>query len=158
MSMNFQRNKRRERGQLEINLVPMIDVVLVLLIFFIVSTTFNRNSSISIDLPEASNPQTTQYEDKMITLLIDKQGHYFIAAKNSAGQIHNQQLKIETFKEDLASLRGSSPQTPFVISADANTPHQAVIHALDIASQVGFKHIAFATQEPEIAPSNSAKP
>jgi biopolymer transport protein ExbD len=147
--MNFQRNKRRPRASLEINLIPMIDVVLVLLIFFVVSTTFNRNSTINIDLPEANTQQANTYDDKMITLIIDKKGDYFIAAKNEMGAIKNQKLKTETLKEDLASLRGNSPQTPFVISADAKTPHQAVIHALDIASQVGFKHIAFATQEPE---------
>lgn len=144
--MNFHRNKR-SRTPVEINLIPMIDIVLVLLIFFIVTTTFTHESGININLPEANNqPIITANDEKVITLLIDKQGDYFIStSENSAGQ----KLNPDTLKQDLAVIMGNSPQTPFVISADGRTPHQAVIKALDIASQVGFKHIAFATKEPE---------
>ena len=81
--MDFHRNKR-DRSPLEINLIPMIDVVLVLLIFFIVTTTFTHETGININLPEAKGepPQNTE-TDKAITLLIDKQGNYFVSTKES---------------------------------------------------------------------------
>lgn len=145
--MDFHRNKR-SRTPVEINLIPMIDVVLVLLIFFIVTTTFTHETGININLPEAKGePAAT--DGKIITLLIDRQGDYFISTtENESGQ----KLDSDSLKQELATIMGNNPQTPFIISADGKTPHQAVIKALDIASQVGFKHIAFATKEPELAP------
>jgi biopolymer transport protein ExbD len=146
--MNFHRNKR-SRTPVEINLIPMIDVVLVLLIFFIVTTTFTHETGISINLPEATGEPAVATDGKIITLLIDKQGDYFISTKENE---RGQKLDPSTLKQDLAAVMGNSPQTPFIISADGKTPHQAVIKALDIASQVGFKHIAFATKEPDAEP------
>jgi biopolymer transport protein ExbD len=145
-TMNFHRNKR-SRTPVEINLIPMIDVVLVLLIFFIVTTTFTRETGIDINLPEANGEPTTAVDSKIITLLIDKRGNYFIS---TSADTEGKKLDPDTLKQDLAQIMGNAPQTPFVITADGQTPHQAVIKALDIASQVGFKHIAFATKEPEI--------
>jgi biopolymer transport protein ExbD len=147
--MNFQRNKR-ERTAVEINLIPMIDVVLVLLIFFIVTTTFTHETGIKIDLPEAQGePQTAENTDKAITLLIDKQGNYFVSTpENQEGR----QLDSDNLAQEFSAVMGNNPQIPFIISADGRTPHQAVIRALDVASQVGFKHIAFATKEPETKP------
>ena len=145
--MDFRRNKRG-RTPVEINLIPMIDVLLVLLIFFIVTTTFTHETGININLPEANGEPAATTNEKVITLLIDKQGNYFIStAENEEGR----KLDPDTLKQDLTAVMGNAPQTPFIISADGKTPHQAVIKALDIASQVGFKHIAFATKEPEPA-------
>jgi len=147
--MNFHRSKH-SRTQVEINLIPMIDVLLVLLIFFVVSTTFTHDTNIKINLPEAKGEQAS-VEENVITLLIDKTGNYYIATHdNSSGELVNE--KITSLREELTRVMGNAPQTPFVISADGKTPHQAVIRALDIASQVGFKHIAFATKEPEVSP------
>jgi biopolymer transport protein ExbD len=147
--MNFHRNKR-SRTRVEINLLPMIDVLLVLLIFFVVSTTFTHETGININLPEAKGEQNSSNEN-VITLLIDKDGHYYIATRdNTSGDLVNE--KVSSLRKELTRIMGNAPQTPFVISADGKTPHQAVIRALDIASQVGFKHIAFATKEPETAP------
>jgi biopolymer transport protein ExbD len=147
--MNFHRNKRAH-SRVEINLIPMIDVLLVLLIFFVVSTTFTHESGININLPEAKS-EATATDENVITLLIDKEGHYYIATRdNASGELVNE--KISSLRKELTKAMGNAPQTPFVISADGKTPHQAVIRALDIASQVGFKHIAFATKEPEVSP------
>lgn len=145
--MDFHRNKR-SRTPVEINLIPMIDVVLVLLIFFIVTTTFTHETGININLPEANGEPAAATDNKVITLLIDKQGNYFLSTKENT---EGQKLDPDTLKQDLTVVMGNSPQTPFIISADGKTPHQAVIKALDVASQVGFKHIAFATKEPEPA-------
>lgn len=145
--MDFRRNKRG-RTPVEINLIPMIDVLLVLLIFFIVTTTFTHETGININLPEANGEPATSTDSKVITLLIDKQGDYFISTKENP---EGQKLDPDNLKRDLAAVMGNSAQIPFIISADGQTPHHAVIKALDIASQVGFKHIAFATKEPEPA-------
>ncbi len=142
--MNFHRNKR---PPLEINLTPMIDVVFLLLIFFMVTTTFTRETGLNIDLPEAKGQQTKK-NNQSITLLIDAKGQYFISTEDdNRGKLVD--LKKISLKKELTHAMGNHPETPFIISADNKTPHKFVIKALDIASQVGFKHIAFATKEPE---------
>ncbi len=139
--MNFsQRNKK----PLEITLTPMIDVVFLLLIFFMVTTTFNQQSELKINLPEA-NGSETESDQKMIVLSINAEGIYFINGDDGLPhQLLNQ--KNKTLKRALAQIAGNSRRLPFVISADGKTPHQAVVTALDIASQMGFKRITFATK------------
>lgn len=139
--MNF---SRRKRPPLEITLTPMIDVVFLLLIFFMVTTTFNRQSEIKINLPEAQGDEAEAAE-KMIILTIDADGLYFISGDDGLPhQLINQ--KNETLKRALIQAAGNSRQIPFIISADGKTPHQAVVTALDIASQLGFSRITFATK------------
>ena len=119
------------------------------MIFFIVTTTFTHETGININLPEAKGEPAAETDSKAITLLIDKQGNYFVSTSEKES---GRKLDSDNLKQELATIMGNSPQTPFIISADGLTPHQAVIKALDLASQVGFKHIAFATKEPEPAP------
>ncbi|MDQ7090201.1 MAG: biopolymer transporter ExbD [Methylococcales bacterium] len=142
--MNFHRNKR---PPLDINLTPMIDVVFLLLIFFMVTTTFTRETGLNINLPEAKGEQTEK-DNQSITLLIDSKGHYFIST-NDARKGKLVDSRVTTLKQELIKAMNNRTETPVVISADSKTSHQFVIKALDIASQVGFKHIAFATKEPE---------
>ena len=144
--MNFHRKKR---PPLEINLTPMIDVVFLLLIFFMVTTTFTRETGLNINLPEATGKSIPPPKNNQaVTLLIDAEGGYFISTNNEVkGKYVN--LKVTTLKKELQLVMGNHPEIPFVISADGKTAHQAVINALDVASRVGFKHIAFATKEPE---------
>lgn len=135
---------RRRRPPLEISITPMIDVVFLLLIFFMVTTTFNRQTELKVSLPEAKGVEAEKRE-KIITLLIDAEGTYFIS--DDDGKFHqliNQ--KLFTLKKALERAAGNSRQIPFVISADGKTPHQAVISALDVASDLGFKRITFATK------------
>jgi biopolymer transport protein ExbD len=139
--MNF---SRRNKKPLEITLTPMIDVVFLLLIFFMVTTTFNQQSELKINLPEANGTEAESVE-KMIVLTINAEGLYFINGDDGLPhQLLNQ--KNETLKRALIQIAGDSRRLPFVISADSKTPHQSVITALDIASQMGFKHITFATK------------
>jgi biopolymer transport protein ExbD len=143
--MNFHRNKR---PRLEITLTPMIDVVFLLLIFFMVTTTFTHETGLNIDLPEAKGEQTAQ-DNQSITLLIDAKGGYFISTDNAPkGQLVDS--KKTTLKKELMRVMNNRPEIPFIISADSKTAHRFVIKALDIASQIGFKHIAFATQQPKV--------
>lgn len=139
--MNF---NRRKRPPLEISITPMIDVVFLLLIFFMVTTTFNRHTELKINLPEAKG-QEAEKEEKVINLMIDADGTYFIASKDGKyRELVNQNLS--TLKRALEQVAGNSRMIPFIISADGNAPHHAVISALDIASQLGFKRITFATK------------
>lgn len=143
--MNFHRKKR---PALEITLTPMIDVVFLLLIFFMVTTTFTQETGLDINLPEASNDIAIR-KNLTITLLIDAEGNYFVSTPTTK-QEALVNLNPITLKKTLNQMLTANNvnDTSLVISADGKTSHTAVIKALDIASQVGFKHIAFATEEP----------
>ncbi len=128
------------RGSPDINLTPLIDVVFLLLIFFMVSTTFEHTSQIELALPEASAEGALKQPDKRIDITIDKEGHYYVNDKGVSGT-------------DLASLRRAilkaselKPDLPVTIYADSRTPHQAVITAMDAASQLGYSKMSFATR------------
>lgn len=126
----------------EVNLTPLIDVVFLLLIFFMVSTTFEHQSRIQIELPEATaSPEET--EEESIEIVIDAQGRYFIGEE----QVVNTELK--TLKSALSKVVGDRGTVPVTIRADASTPHQAVITALDATSQLGLTQISLATSRIE---------
>jgi biopolymer transport protein ExbD len=142
--MNFQRRKRRK---IDITLISMIDVLFVLLLFFMVSTTFSRQTQVKIRLPEAGGSEAEKQQES-VELIINADGIYFL--KGSDGLPHelvNQ--RAETLKQELQKLAAHSAHLPFIISADGNTPHQAVITALDMAGQSGFNHITFEAQQPK---------
>lgn len=139
--MNFSRKKR---APLEVSLTPMIDVVFLLLIFFMVTTTFNQQSVIKINLPEA-NGEESEAVEKMIILTINSEGVYFVSDdKGNPHQLINKSPK--TLKRALIQSAGNSRTIPFIISADGKTPHQAVVTAIDIATQLGFSRVTFATK------------
>lgn len=136
--MNFRRHKK---DKLELSMTPMIDVVFLLLIFFMVTTTFNRETKLKVQLPEAQAEQAPA--NKRLEVTINAQGIYFINSQ----QLVNQRL--ETLKRALSEAAGDSRDQPLVISADAKTPHQAVISVLDVASQLSLTNIAFAAKAPK---------
>jgi biopolymer transport protein ExbD len=146
--MRFQRKKR---PNLDITLISMIDVLFVLLLFFMVSTTFNRNTQVKIKLPEA-NGAGAENHAKMITLNIDANGAYSLVVDNSNSPLPLADSKIETLKLALHDLNVDKKAMPFIINADGKTPHQAVITALEAASNEGFSKITFAAQKPNDKP------
>jgi len=137
--------KPERREEIDLNLTPLIDVVFLLLIFFMVSTTFEKTSKLKIDLPEAS-AQATAQPDKKIVIGIDVKGRYFINDR----QLVNTQLK--TLKLALLKMAGDNKDIPIVLRADAKTPHQSVVTAMDAASQVGLTRLSISTLE-----TNSSK-
>ena len=143
--MKFQR-KRRER--VDITLISMIDVLFVLLLFFMVSTTFNRHTEVKIKLPQASGEEV-ESNPKSVNVTIDEKGVFFLMAGNESQSRRLPDQNRETLARELSRLSAEEKDLPFIISADAKTPHQAVMTVLDVAGQVGFNHITFATQEPE---------
>ncbi len=126
-------------------LVSMIDVLFVLLLFFIVSTTFNRQTEVNVKLPEANGAEAETHE-KMVTLIIDADGVYYLEGEDGLPHELVNQNK-DTLRQELQKIASHSSQLPFIINADGKTPHQAVIAALDSAGQAGFTHISFATEE-----------
>lgn len=137
------RTPRREEPDL--NLIPLIDVVFMLLIFFMVTTTFNRDAGLEIQLPTAAAEQTEPKADR-IEITIDAEGRYYV---NQQALINTQ---LDTLKRAIKQTAGERRDVPFIISADAKTPHQAVVSAMEAAAQLGFVRITFATQQPQATP------
>lgn len=135
--MNFQRGRTREEP--EINLIPMIDVLLVILIFLMVTTSYAKYSELQINLPQAGGQaDTTQVQP--ITVAIDATAHY--AINNNEVNYTN----TATLSAQLKTAAGTQTDPTIVINADAKTPHQAVINVMEAARQAGFGRITFATQ------------
>lgn len=132
--------RRARRADPEINLTSLIDVVLLLLIFFMVSTTFEREAEISIDLPEAG-ARAAPAEEPMLEVLIDAQGQYYVDGRAVAGG------QSTTLQRALREAAQDAEAPRVLISADRETPHQAVVTAMDAARQVGFLRLTFATTE-----------
>ena len=136
--MNLRPN--REKEQLDVNITPLIDVVFLLLIFFMVSTTFDRQAQLKVKLPEAS-ANAEQQETESIFLAIDAKGQYYINDK----QLVN--TTIKTLKQALVKSMNENKEIAVILKADANTPHQAVVTAMDAAAQVGLTRLSIATME-----------
>jgi len=133
--VNFRHRKKRN---LEISITPMIDVVFLLLIFFMVTTTFNKNTALKITLPESGSKESAPR--KLLVLSIDSKSQYYLNDQPLAD------TNLSTLDSSLASVFKDQDQA-LVINADALAPYQAVVNALDIAGRVGFVQITFATQQ-----------
>jgi len=124
-----------------INLTPLIDVVFLLLIFFMVSTTFDTTSEIKIELPEASANKRPLQDDK-ITIMIDPRGFFYLNGKRLKNK------KSDLLLLELHRLAGSNKQIPVVIQSDAKSPVQSMITAMDVVGQVGLPRLSIATTRP----------
>ena len=132
--------KPDRRDEIDLNLTPLIDVVFLLLIFFMVSTTFEQQSKLKVDLPEASSQAVKQSKDSVV-IGIDAQGRFFINDR----QLVNTQFK--TLKMALMKTVGDKKDVPLVLKADAKTPNQSVVMAMDAAAQLGLTRLSIATLE-----------
>ena len=133
--------KRQSNQQLDVNITPLIDVVFLLLIFFMVSTTFTRETQLSLDLPEATGEES-ETRPEQIEILIDATGQYVINQRSVVSS------NIDTVMKALTEVSGGNQQLPLVITADAKTPHQAVVTAMDAAGRLGFSRLSLTTQKP----------
>ena len=136
--MNLRPQRSDER--VDINLTPLIDVVFLLLIFFMVSTTFDRHAKLKVELPEAS-AKPAQQQQEPVVISIDAKGNYFINDR----QVVN--TTLDTLKIALQKTVGDREDVSLVLRADASTPHQAVVRAMDAASQLGLTRLSIATVE-----------
>jgi len=131
----------RSRDEPEINFIPLIDVLLVILIFLMVTTTYQRVAELQITLPEAS-ADPMQARPREINVGVDTQGRYVIDRKVV------QFTSVAALADTLRAAAGDAKEPVVVINADANATHQSVIHVMEAARLAGFIHITFATQTP----------
>ena len=129
----------RAKTEPEVNLTSLIDVVLLLLIFFMVSTSFVKESQITIQLPEADVQAAVQETPEQIEIMITEQGAYLV---NGRELVNN---RPETVRNALQRVSNGDTSLPLTISADANARHQHVVTAMDVAGRLGFTRISIAT-------------
>lgn len=135
--MNFQRGKRHE--DLEMNLVPLIDVLLVIIIFLVVSATFSRTSELQINLPTAV-ANATQEKPLTIEVGIDASGKYTVNNKALTD------ITVDAIGVALQAAANGGKEPTVIINADANTTHQSVVNVMEASRVAGYTHITFATQ------------
>ena len=138
--MNFQRGRTREEP--EINLIPMIDVLLVVLIFLMVTTSYAKFSELQINLPQAAGEQGNVTPNKQIYVAVDSSAQYAI---NNAHEVFG---GVDNFAQALRKAAGSETDPIIIISADAKATHQSVINIMEAARIAGFGRITFTTQNP----------
>ena len=136
--MNFQRGRQRE--ELEINLIPMIDVLLVILIFLMITTTYSKFSGLEINLPTADAPQNKEQPNE-INVAVTAAGDITVN-KAALGS-----RDVEAIATAMRRLAGAGKEPVVVINADAKAAHQSVIDVMQAAQQAGLSHISFATQQ-----------
>lgn len=137
--MKFQRQLKEE---VQVNLTPLIDVVFLLLIFFMVTTTFSRNTNLLINLPEAEG-QPTQTVPEQIEVTVAAGGSYSV---NGRSLVNNE---TETLQRAIIEISDDDRSLPLIITADANSTHQSVVSAMDAVGQLGFNRISIATRQPD---------
>ncbi len=136
--MHFRRQSKQHD---EINLTPLIDVVFLLLIFFMVSTTFTKETHLKVDLPEAEGQQALPLADK-IEVMISADGSY---AVNGESLVNSQMQTLLTAIE----VKGQgNKELPFIITADANVPYEKVVQAMDAAGRLGYTNLTMTTRNP----------
>lgn len=135
--MNLKRSRTEDP---EISLTGLIDVVFLLLIFFMVSTSFEHQSVLKVDLPEAKNVTSPEDQPNSFELVIDQKGQYYL---------NDRQLvdgKPATLKAAFIEAAGDDRSMPIILRADAETPHHFVVTAMDVTAQLGFSRLSIATE------------
>jgi biopolymer transport protein ExbD len=135
--MNFRRGRAREEP--DINLIPLIDILIVILIFLFLTTTYSRFAELQINLPEASAERSSE-RPQVLTIAVDASGKYAInGATTGYGSAQN-------FAAALKEAAKGAKDPVVAISADAAATHQAVINVMEAARIAGYNHISFTTQ------------
>lgn len=133
---------RKVREPVDINLAPLIDVVFILLLFFVVTTTFTRETQLKIDLPEAVSGTPPEAEVKApLEVLVGADGSFALNGKSLSNN------DLSSLMEALRLESAGDQSLPVMLSADAKAPHQAVVTAMDAASKLGFSQLRITTIE-----------
>ncbi|TAN53025.1 MAG: biopolymer transporter ExbD [Betaproteobacteria bacterium] len=138
--MNFQRGRYREEP--EINLVPLIDVMMVILIFLMITTTYSRYAELEIHLPTADAQRQAERSNE-VSVLVNAQGQY------SVNKTPVPYTDAEQFAQDLRRAGGALKEPVVVITADANATHQSVVRVMEAARLAGLSQITFTTTRPD---------
>lgn len=133
---------RRAREPVSIDLAPLIDVVFILLLFFVVTTTFTRETQLKVDLPEAVSGEQVAADLKIpLEILVGVDGSFAVNGKSLSKN------DLSALMEALRLESDGDKSVPVVLSADGQAPHQAVVTAMDAASKLGFAHLRITTLE-----------
>lgn len=132
--------KRQRSQHVAMDLTPLIDVVFLLLIFFMVSTTFTRESHLQVELPQASGNPAPPADVEQIDVVISADGQYLL---NDKPLVNNRR---ETLERGIRELADADTSLPFIITADARTPHEFVVRAMDAAGRLGFAKLSITTE------------
>ncbi|MGB5325432.1 MAG: biopolymer transporter ExbD [Pseudomonadales bacterium] len=133
--------KRQRRQEIDINLTPLIDVVFLLLIFFMVSTSFVKESHLTLNLPKAINSGASDGRSGSLEVIVDPNGFYRVADKSLVDN------SVATLRSALKNLSGEDYKQPLTITADAGAPYQSIVRIIDIGGKLGFSQINITTQE-----------
>jgi biopolymer transport protein ExbD len=128
----------RRNDDFEINVVSLIDVLLTLLMFFVLTTTFVQHSRLKVELPQAS-AEDRDMQPPAITVMVDREGHFYVGSDEVMGE------GVEPLKAAIAGVAGDDRNQTVTIRADAMTAHQNVVTAMDALGQLGFTHLSIAT-------------
>jgi biopolymer transport protein ExbD len=138
-------NTRRE-DDFEINVISLIDVLLTLLMFFVLTTTFVQHSRLQVNLPKAS-AEARDPASPALTVVVDREGHFYVGSDEVIG------AGVGPLKETIARIVGNDRERPVIIRADAMTPNQNVVTAMDALGQLGFSKLSIATTPTQEADS-----
>ena len=128
----------RRQDDFEINVISLIDVLLTLLMFFVLTTTFVQHSRLQVTLPQAS-AEERDMQAPALTVMIDRDGHFYVGSDAVVGE------GVDPLKQAIARVAGDNRDRPVTIRADAKTAHQDVVTAMDALGQLGFTRLAIAT-------------
>ncbi len=128
----------RRQDDFEINVIPLIDVLLTLLMFFVLTSTFIQHSRLQVTLPQAST-KDRDMNAPALTVMIDRDGRFYVGSDEVMGE------GIEALKQTIARNAGDDHERQVTIRADANTPHHNVVTAMDALGQLGFTRLSIAT-------------
>jgi biopolymer transport protein ExbD len=128
----------RRQDDFEINVISLIDVLLTLLMFFVLTTTFVQHSRLQVTLPQAS-AEERDMQAPALTVMIDRDGHFYVGSDAVTGE------GVDPLKQAIARVAGDDRDRPVTIRADAKTAHQDVVTAMDALGQLGFTRLAIAT-------------
>ncbi|MEI7949927.1 MAG: biopolymer transporter ExbD [Gammaproteobacteria bacterium] len=140
--MKFKRNIKKP--DVIIDLTSMIDIVFILLLFYMLGATFTHPNSLKITLPEA-NGQVTDQHDLRIELLVTRKGNYTVNGHELANN------QVQTLMQSITDLAAGDTSVPVTITADADTTHQSVVTAMDAVARLGFGKLNIATRQVEAA-------
>lgn len=126
----------------ELNLTPLIDVVFLLLIFFMVSTTFDKESRIKVELPSGETQDEQVEEEKVLEITVDASGRFYVDQREVVN------TEADTLKRAIEKAAGMRRDLPVIIKADARASFQSVFKVMDVASQLGFVNMTFPGKQP----------
>ncbi|MER3546791.1 MAG: biopolymer transporter ExbD [Rhodanobacteraceae bacterium] len=129
---------RRSEDDFEINVVSLIDVLLTLLMFFVLTTTFVQQGHLKVQLPQASD-QPQPLASNALVLIVDRSGHFYVGSNQVLG------TDEDALKKAIRAIAGEDSNRPVLLRADGMTPHQSVVTAMDALGQLGFTHLSIAT-------------